>query len=142
MLNKTLLNFSSLRLDTAEANFRIDGNKVVFPRVKLLGPRTLIDARGEYMLDTRTLDFNACIFPLQESKAVLADALGALLAPLSSVLELRLTGPLEKPVWSFTFGPTNLLRTITRPINSEPSGTIELPPPLTGPSLTPLDSLP
>jgi hypothetical protein len=119
MLNKNpLLNFTSLRLDTAQANFRIEGEKIAFPQVKLQGPRTAIDAKGDYLLSTKTLDFNARIYPLQRSKVAVADALGALLTPLSNVLELKLTGPLEKPSWSFTYGPTNILRAITRPLNN------------------------
>ena len=128
MLSKTLLNFSSLRLDNAQADFLIEGNKLVFQQVKLQGPRTLIDAKGEYLFGPRTLSFNARIFPLQESKFVLVDALGALLTPLSNVLELKLTGPLDKPSWAFAFGPTNLLRTITRGPAS-PNGTPSPPPP-------------
>ena len=120
LLSKTLLNFTSLRLDSAQADFRLEGNKVVFPQVKLQGPRASIDAKGEYLLDARTLDFNARIFPLQESKFILADALGALLTPLSNVLELKLKGPLAKPSWSFAFGPTNFLRALTRPANGGP----------------------
>jgi AsmA-like C-terminal region len=129
LLSKTLLDFTSLRLDSAAASFRIDGNKLVFPQVKLQGPRASIDAKGEYLLENKTLDFNARIYPLQESKFVLADALGALLTPLSNVLELKLTGPLEKPSWAFAFGPTSLLRAITRPPNGAPLAPNATPPP-------------
>jgi hypothetical protein len=129
-LSKTpLLDFTSLRLDTARADFRLEGNKVAFSEVKLQGPRTAIDARGDYQLDTRTLDFNVRVFPLQKSKVALDDALGALLSPLSNVLELKLTGPLGKPAWAFAFGPTNLLRTIARPVNAGPTAPGETPSP-------------
>ncbi len=117
LLSKTLLNFTSLRLDSAQANFRLEGNKLVFPKVELQGPRALINARGEYLLADGTLDFNARVFPLKESKFIFADALGALLTPLSDVLELKLTGPLAKPSWAFAFGPTSFLRALTRPAN-------------------------
>ena len=140
LLSKTLLNFTSLRLDSAQANFRLDGNKLVFPQVKLQGPRALIDARGEYLLDARALDFNARVFPLQESKFILADALGALLTPLSNVLELKLTGPLAKPSWAFAFGPTSFLRAITRPATGGPpipSAPIPTPPPPVAPASSP-----
>ncbi len=141
MLSRTpLLNFTSLRLDSAQASFRIEGNKIVFPQVKLQGPRAAIEARGEYLLDGKALDFNARVFPLQESKIVVADALGILLSPLSNVLELKLTGPLEKPSWAFAFGPTNILRTITRPLNGgspAPNGTPPTATPLTSPEKSP-----
>jgi hypothetical protein len=132
-----LLDFTSLRLDTAQTDFRLEGNKVVFSQVKLQGPRTAIDAKGDYLLDTKTLDFNVRVFPLQRSKVALDDALGALLTPLSSVLELKLTGPLGKPSWAFAFGPTNLLRTITRPLNGGPPVPNGTPPPLIAPALAP-----
>ncbi|MFA5057598.1 MAG: AsmA-like C-terminal region-containing protein, partial [Opitutaceae bacterium] len=128
LLSKTLLNFTSLRLDTAHGNFKLEGNKLAFAQVKLTGPTAAIDARGDYLLDAKTLDFNAKVFPLQESGFVLTDALGALLTPLSNVLELKLTGPLEKPSWAFLFGPTNFLRALTKPPGPASGG-----PPLTVP---------
>jgi hypothetical protein len=142
MLSKNrLLNFTSLRLDKAQANFRIEGNKLAFPQVKLQGPRTAIDAKGDYLLESKTLDFTARIYPLQESKVAVADALGALLTPLSNVLELKLTGPVGKPFWSFVFGPTNLLRTITRPLNIGPSAPDGTPSSVV-PPLAPTEKLP
>jgi len=143
MLSKnSFLNFTSLRLDKAQANFRIEGNKLVFPQVKLQGPRAAIDAKGDYLLETKTLDFNARVYPLQESKVAVADALGALLTPLSNALELKLTGPVGKPSWTFVFGPTNLLRAITRPLNNGapvPNGT-QSPPAV--PSASPAEKTP
>jgi hypothetical protein len=142
-LSKTpLLDFTSLRLDTAQADFRLEGNKVAFSQVKLHGPRTAIDAKGDYLLDTKTLDFNVRVFPLQQSKVALDDALGALLMPLSSVLELKLSGPVGKPSWAFAFGPTNLLRTITHPLNSEPTVPNGIPSPLIAPALAPPEKSP
>jgi len=120
LLSKTLFNFTSLRLDTAHANFKLEGNKLVFSQVKLTGPTAAIDARGEYLLDAKTLDFKAKVFPLQESGFVLTDVLGAVLTPLSNVLELKLTGPLEKPSWAFYYGPMYLLRALTRPSAEAP----------------------
>jgi hypothetical protein len=142
-LSKTpLLDFTSLLLDKAQASFRLEGNKVAFTQVKLQGPRTAIDAKGNYMIDTKTLDFNVRLFPLQQSKLALDDALGALLAPISNVLELKLTGPVVKPSWAFAFGPTNLLRTITRPLNAEPAVPNRTPSPLIAPALPPSEGSP
>ena len=122
LLRKTLLNFTSLRLDGAQASFKLEGNKLDFGQVKLTGPTAAIEARGEYWLEAKTLDFNAVVFPLHQSNLVLADALGALLTPLSSFLELRLTGSLEKPSWTFLFGPINILRAIVQPPAGGPPG--------------------
>ena len=123
LLSKTLLNFTSLRLDDAHASFKLDGDKLAFSQVKLTGPTAAIDARGEYLLDAKTLDFKAKVFPLQETGFVLTDVLGAVLTPLSNVLELKLTGPLEKPSWTFYYGPTYLLQALTRPAAGEQPGT-------------------
>ena len=123
LLSKTLLNFTSLRLDAAHASFKLEGNKLAFSQVKLTGPTAAIDARGEYLLDAKTLDFKAKVFPLQESGFVLTDMLGAVLSPLSNVLELKLTGPLEKPSWAFYYGPTYLLRALARPAAGGQPGT-------------------
>jgi hypothetical protein len=90
---------------------------------------------GDYLLDAKTLDFNARVYPLQESKLALPYGLGLLLAPLSSVLELKLTGPFEKPSWVFVYGPTNILRFLTQP------STGGAPPPLTPPSALPPSSV-
>jgi len=53
--------------------------------------------------------------------------LGAMLTPLSNVLELKLTGPLEKPSWAFYYGPAYLLRALTRPASGEQPGTMPVP---------------
>jgi hypothetical protein len=34
------------------------------------------------------------------------------LSPLSNVLEVKLTGQLDKPKWAFVIGPTNILRSL------------------------------
>ncbi len=121
LLSKTLLNFTSLRLDNARANFRLEGEKIAFSDVEITGPGAAIDAHGDYRLESRTLDFKAKVFPLHQTRFVLTDALGALLVPLSNVLELKLTGPLAKPSWAFVFGPTNFLRSLTRPAGEAPA---------------------
>jgi len=121
LLKKTLLNFTSLRLDAAQANFRLEGNKLAFSQIKVTGPSTAIDARGDYFLDSKTLDIKARVFPFLESRFVLFDVMGALLAPLSNVLELKLTGPYDKPSWAFAYGPTSFLRSLTKPLNGSRS---------------------
>ncbi len=108
-----LLRFTSLRFTEANANFKIEGNRLVFPEFKLRGANSAIDAHGTYALDRRELDFNAKIFPFQESNNLLKTVVGAVLSPLSSAFEVKLSGSLDKPAWAFVIGPTNLLRTLT-----------------------------
>ena len=107
-----LFKFTALRFTEARSNFKIEGPKVVFPKVELRGANSAIDAHGEYFLDKRTLDFNAKVFPFQESESIIKSVVGAVLTPLSNALEVRLTGSLEKPEWVFVRGPTNFLRTL------------------------------
>ena len=136
LLSKSMFNFTSLRIETAQAGFKLDGRKVHFPQVKLLGPSASIVANGDYLLDTRTLDFNASVYPLQESKLALPYGLGLLLTPISDFLSLRLTGPLEKPSWVFVLGPTNILRGISGFLTGRPAyappGAAPLAPPTAG----------
>ena len=108
-----LFTFTSLRFTEARGNFRIDGARLLFPKVELRGANSAIDAHGDFLLGRNELNFNAKVFPFQESGNVLKSVVGAVLTPLSTVLEVKLTGTLEKPAWSLAMGPTNLLRSMT-----------------------------
>ncbi len=107
-----LLKFTALRFTEARGNFKIDGPKLVFPKVELRGSNSAIDAHGEYAFDKRALDFNAKLFPFQESESLLKSVVGAVLTPLSNAFEVKLTGSLDRPEWAFVMGPTNFLRSL------------------------------
>lgn len=107
-----LLNFTALRFDTLRTDFTLDRNTLVFPHVNITGPDAAMSARGSYLLDRKELDFNARIFPFQESTFILKSVVGLVLTPLSGVLEVKLTGRLDKPEWAFVIGPTNFLRSL------------------------------
>jgi len=108
-----LFTFTSLRFTEARGNFRIDGQRLLFPKVELRGANSAIDAYGDFTLGRNELNFNAKVFPFQESGNVIKSVVGAVLTPLSAALEVKLTGTLEKPAWALVMGPTNLLRSIT-----------------------------
>jgi hypothetical protein len=116
-----LLSFTSLRFTSARASFRVDGPKLTFPRVNITGANSAIDAHGSYELDRHDLDFKARVNPFQESTFLPAALLGAVLSPFSSVLEVKLTGQLDKPAWAFVNGPTNFLRNLSKPPRAEPA---------------------
>lgn len=122
LLRRTLLNYSTLHLDTARANFEIDRTRLVFPEVRITGPRAAIDASGTYDLAAKSLDFQTKVYPFEESRGLLGSAIGTVLAPLSAVLEVKLTGQLDNPSWAFVYGPTSLFRAITgtEPPSSSP----------------------
>ncbi len=107
-----LFSFTSLRFTAARANFKLNGPAVVFTELGVTGANSAITGTGTYALDRRTLDFNAKIFPFQESNALLKSLVGAILTPFSNVFEVKLTGSLEKPEWRFAMGPSSFLRNL------------------------------
>lgn len=118
-LRKTLFNFSTLKLDTVQANFSVEGPKLGFSEVRITGPRAAVEARGDYDLRRKTLDMKAKLFPFKESSSTLSTAVGFVLTPFSQALEFKLTGPIDKPDWVFVYGPSNFFRTlIGEPDNS------------------------
>ncbi len=122
-----LLNFTALRFNDLRANFTVEKDHLQFSEVSITGSNSAIKAWGSYALEPQKLDFNARIYPFQESKFILKNVMGAVLSPLSSVLEVKLTGALENPIWAFLIGPTNFFRQLTQPLDSNPNS-----PPQTG----------
>jgi hypothetical protein len=96
-----LLPFTTLRFTDARGTFKIDGPKIVFSEVTLRGANSTIDGHGVYALDAQVLDFNAKVFPFQESENLIKSVVGAVLSPLSNAMEVKLSGSLEKPDWRF-----------------------------------------
>ncbi|MEY2878606.1 MAG: hypothetical protein RLZZ15_986 [Verrucomicrobiota bacterium] len=105
-----LLKFTSLRFTTAKAPFKIDGRRLVFPDLKLSGANSAVEAAGTFALDRRELDFHARVYPLHESGNLIKKGLELVLSPLTSILEVKLAGSLDKPAWSLAATPGNLLR--------------------------------
>jgi hypothetical protein len=122
-----LLSFTSLRFTSARASFKIEGAKLTFPKINVTGANSAIDAHGSYELDRHELDFKARVNPFQESTFLPAALLGAVLSPFSSVLEVKLTGQLDKPTWAFVNGPTNFLRNLSKPQHAAPAPTPPAP---------------
>jgi hypothetical protein len=112
LLRRTLLDFSTLELDTARSNFTLAGDRVFFPDLVLTGSRAAVNASGDYHLGTRQLAFNARVQPFEAGRGLLGSTVGLVLSPLSHVLEVRLGGTLAEPSWAFTYGPTSLLRAL------------------------------
>lgn len=116
-----LLQFTSLRFTGARAKFEVKGPELAFSEVSVTGANSAIHGHGSYLLDRRTLDFNARVYPFQESKFFLQSLMGAMLTPLSAALEVKLTGSLTKPSWAFVMGPTEFFRSLTRPSPTPPA---------------------
>ncbi|HTO04016.1 MAG TPA: AsmA-like C-terminal region-containing protein [Opitutus sp.] len=116
-----LLDFTALRFTTARLDFQLLGKDVVFPSLSVTGENSAIEGHGDYSLANDQMDFNARVYPFQESKSIIQTMVGAMLTPLSTVLEVKLTGPLKQPRWAFVIGPTNFFRSLSQ------SGKVETP---------------
>lgn len=107
VLSGLSLNFSSLKLDAARTSFRLDGGHLWLPDLKITGPSAVIEAKGDFALDSNMLDFTARLKPYEENRNLLTAAIGLVINPLTSILELKLTGPISKPSWSIVVGPSS-----------------------------------
>ncbi len=105
VLSKLSLNFSSLKLDAARTSFKMDNGRLHFPDLKVTGPSAVIDARGNFAFASNALDFTAKFKPFEESRNPLTAVIGIVINPITSILELKLSGPLSKPDWSIVVGP-------------------------------------
>ena len=114
-----LLPFTALRFTAARAAFRVDGPQLIFSDVAVTGANSALAASGTYALDRSQLDFKVRVNPFQESKSFPRKIMDAVLTPLSSALEVRLTGSIDKPKWAFTNGPTNFFRNLG-PVQAAP----------------------
>ncbi|MBA3849671.1 MAG: hypothetical protein C0502_06705 [Opitutus sp.] len=104
LLSGLSLNFSSLKLNSLRGSYRVADGRVSFPDIRVTGPTALIEGRGDYRLTDKTLDFTARFKPYEENRNLLTGVIGIVMNPLASILELRLTGPIQKPNWSVSLG--------------------------------------
>ena len=100
VLSGLTLSFSSLKLDAVRTSFQLKDGTAYFPDLKVTGPSAVIDGRGKYAYASNALDFNAKFKPYDQPGSLLAAAVGLVMNPLTSILELRLTGRLADPKWS------------------------------------------
>ncbi len=108
-----LFRFTALRFTTARAVFRLDGPQVIFSDIDVTGANSAIRADGTYRLDRHQLDVRARVDPFEQSRSFPQKFVdGFFFTPLSNLLEVRLTGTIEKPKWIFANGPAGLLRNL------------------------------
>ena len=122
-----LLSFTSLRFTSAKAKFELDGAKVQFPTVRLLGRNSAIDAYGSFQLDTKAISFNAKVWPFDQTPGLFQSAMGLVLSPLSHALEVKLSGTLSNPSWAFIYNP---FRALSGPAQESEPSTPEASPPV------------
>ena len=132
------LNFSSLKLDTARTSLRMDRGKLHFPDLRITGSTAIIEARGDYVFDTSALDFTAKLKPFGENRNLFTAAIGLVINPITSILELKLSGPIAQPAWSVNVGTS--LPKENEPVPAVPFTPLIAPP--SSPKPVPTDLLP
>ncbi|HEY4302727.1 MAG TPA: AsmA-like C-terminal region-containing protein [Candidatus Didemnitutus sp.] len=99
-LSAVAVNFGSLKLNEARTSFQLVDGRLHFPDARISGSSAVIEAKGDYTLATKSLDFTARLKPYEEGH----NPLGLLINPLTSIFELKLNGPLAKPSWAVVLG--------------------------------------
>jgi hypothetical protein len=100
----TIFNFTSFRFTDANAQFTLNGDRLIFEPLEITGTSAQLRSFGNYAMQSGALEFNTKLFPFRESSMPVMNVLGLVLEPFSRALELRLTGTLAKPHWSFAAG--------------------------------------
>jgi hypothetical protein len=126
-----LLRFTTLRFTSVKTNFEIDGPNLVFPSFRIFGRNSAIEAKGHYSLEHKTLDFNAKVWPLDESQGLVQEAMKLVLSPFSHVFEVKLAGTIADPHWSFANNPFRMLTPAETPsgVGTAPASPPETTPP-------------
>ena len=107
VLSGLSLKFSSLKLEAARTSFKLDQGRLHFPDLKISGPSAIIDGHGDFMLANDALNFTAKFKPFAESDNPLTAIIGMVINPITSILELKLSGVLTQPHWSVIVGPAD-----------------------------------
>lgn len=113
ILSEIGIGLTTVELTDADALFNVEQNRLVFDSLRLTGPSALVQADGDYVLPAGALAFSARVRPFEQRSGILSSTAGFVLSPLSNALEIKLTGTLDEPDWSFSYGPTQLFRRIT-----------------------------
>jgi hypothetical protein len=113
LLSEMGLGFTTLKLTEADARLSLDHRRLVFEEFRLTGPTAAVDASGTYLLPAGDLEFKAKLRPFERSEGLLGSTADFMLSPLSNAMEVELEGTIDAPTWTFTYGPTRLIRRIT-----------------------------
>jgi len=107
-----LIRFTALRFTSAKADFTIEGSKLNFSDISVVGANSAINAQGTYTFGTKQLDFKARINPFKESKNLPQQVMDVVLTPIADVLQVELRGTVDKPSWAFANSPVTILRNL------------------------------
>ncbi len=104
-LEATPLFFTTLKFDSLEGPFAVDGRYVKVADTELDGPVAKLRLEGLYDLGTEEMDLKARLFPFLNSNIpILSAIINIATQPISSVIELSIRGPFDDPKISIFSG--------------------------------------
>ena len=107
MLKSRWFAFATLRFHSADGNLLFGPSEVRVPYLNLWGDEHAAVATGSIDTQKLTLDFTVRLRTFAGSKQTF-NVLAPLMQPIASVLEARLTGPVQKPQWNLRLSAPNL----------------------------------
>jgi hypothetical protein len=112
LLQKTPLNFTSLKFKTLDSSFELAQKSLNFEQLIIGGFSSQIHMKGRYNLELDSLDMFATLHPLRNYVDQLnpVTPLNRLIQlPLSPLFKFKLNGSLQKPRWHSVLDPRVLL---------------------------------
>ena len=112
IMQKTPLNFTSLKFKTLDCDFELDKSALNFEKITIGGHSSRIEMKGSYDIKMDNLDMYATLRPLinYADKINPVTQLNRLIQlPLSPFFKLKLEGTLQNPRWRSILDPRVLL---------------------------------
>lgn len=107
LLKSKIFAFATLKLHSADGSIIFKPDSVNIPDLNLWGNEHAASASGVIDTKNKTMDFSVKLKTLGGDKAPLG-VLAPIVQPLTSVLEARLKGPLDKPQWGLQLSAPRL----------------------------------
>ncbi len=98
-----MFKFTTLKFNSLDGTFTLDPDKVTVDSLNLWGNEHAAQSRGVINTHDKTLDFTVHLKTLGGARPVLG-LLAPIVQPFTSLMEARVSGPLEKPVWKIQLG--------------------------------------
>ncbi|MBH53527.1 MAG: hypothetical protein CMI18_04175 [Opitutaceae bacterium] len=106
----TLIPFTKLTLNAADAFFAWDNGKMTFPALKMTSNTARLEGVGDYFTDSSDLDFQLRLYLLREAEIpVVSSIIMPLFDPVSTIGSINLKGTITDPEWRFALSPFNFL---------------------------------
>lgn len=93
-----MFKFTSLKFNSLDGSFTLEPDRLNIDSLSLWGNEHAAQARGNINTADKTLDLSVKLKTLGGSRPTLG-LLAPIVQPFTSLMEARLSGPLDKPVW-------------------------------------------